>query len=92
MAKGGKKAADSKKVSKGTKCFMKFNSNGSAYRVCKSAKEIEFEKKRAAKNKKKTKILAEKRKQLKKLEDDILKAKRDLKKVDKQLRDKKSKK
>jgi septal ring factor EnvC (AmiA/AmiB activator) len=92
MAKGGRKAKDSKKVAKGTQCFMKFNSNGSAYRVCKSAKELKDESARAAKNKKKAKTLEEKRKQLKKLEDNILKAKRDLKKVEKEIKKKSKKK
>ena len=40
MAKGGRKAKDSKKLTKGTECFMKFNSKGSPYRVCKSQKEL----------------------------------------------------
>tara|TARA_R110002072_G_scaffold58898_1_gene149731 strand:- start:858 stop:1136 length:279 start_codon:yes stop_codon:yes gene_type:complete len=92
MAKGGKKAADSKKMSKGGKCFMKYNSNGSVYRVCKSGSELKSEKARAAKNKKKTKEIAKRRKDLQKVEDDILKARRELKKVEKELKKKSSKK
>ena len=92
MAKGGRKAKDSKKMPKGSKCFMKFNSNGSAYRVCKSGAELKSEKARAAKNKKKTKEIAKRRKDLQKVEDDILKARRELKKVEKELKKKSSKK
>ena len=92
MAKGGRKAKDSKKVPKGGACFMKFNSNGSAYRVCKSGKELEFEKKRAQKNKKKRMVLEEKRKESKKLDKEIAKKKKELKKVEKDIKKKSNKK
>ena len=92
MARGGKKGVGSKSAPKGGKCFMKFNSAGNPYRVCKSGAELKFEKERAKKNKQKTKLMAERRKQLKKVEDEILTKKRELKKITKQLKDKKSKK
>ena len=92
MAKGGRKAKDSKKPTKGTECFMKFNSKGSPYRVCKSQKELKFEKARAEKNKKKTREIAKRRKELQKVEDDILKAKRDLKKLNAEIKKKSKKK
>ena len=82
MAKGGKKAKDSKKMPKGGICFMKFNSNGSAYRVCKSGAELKFEKERAKKNKAKRKVLDEKRKENKELDEKIKKKKAELKKVE----------
>ena len=90
--KGGIKGKGSKSVPKGGKCFMKFNSKGNPYRVCKSGAELKFEDKRAKDNKKKAKLITEKRKQLKKVEDEILKKKRELKRVNKQLKQKKSKK
>ena len=92
MAKGGKKGEGSKKVSKGGACFMKYNSAGNPYRVCKSGAELKFEEARAKKNKKKAKTIADRQKALKKVEDDILKARRELKKVNKSIKDKKSKK
>ena len=101
MVKKGKKPRDTKKAKskkgskpapKGGACFMKFNSAGNPYRVCKSGAELKFEKERAKKNKKKAKTIDEKRKALREVEVDILKAKRELKKVNKELKDKKSKK
>tara|TARA_R100000664_G_C2758574_1_gene147579 strand:+ start:1016 stop:1294 length:279 start_codon:yes stop_codon:yes gene_type:complete len=92
MAKGGKKGKGSKPVPKGGACFMKFNSAGKPYRVCKSGAELEFEKKRAAKNKKKRNILEQKRKEVKKLDKDIAKKKAELKKVEKNLKKKSNKK
>ena len=92
MAKGGKKGEGSKPAPKGGKCFMKFNSAGKPYRVCKSGSELKFEKERAAKNKKKQKVLTEKRKELKKIEDDIRKKKAELKRVENKLKKKSNKK
>lgn len=91
MAKG-KKGKGSKSVPKGGACFMKFNSSGGAYRVCKSGAELKFEKQRAAKNKKKRNILEQKRKEVKKLDKDIAKKKAELKKVEKNLKKKSNKK
>ena len=90
--KGGRKGKDSKPAPKGGKCFMKFNSAGNPYRVCKSGAELKFEKERAQKNRKKQNLLDEKKKQLKKLETEILKKKRLLKKVEKDLKKKSKKK
>jgi len=90
MARGGYKAPDSKKLPKGTKCFMKFNSKGTPYRVCKDKKELEFENKRAKDNRKKVDMLEKRKKENKKLELDILKKKAELKKLNKELSKKKS--
>lgn len=90
--KGGKKGKDSKPEPKGGKCFMKFNSAGNPYRVCKSGAELKFEKERAQKNKKKQKALTRRRKELKDIESEILKKKRELKKVEKDLKKKSKKK
>lgn len=92
MAKGGKKGKGSKSVPKGGACFMKFNSAGGAYRVCKSGAELKFEKERAKKNKQKQKALTKRRKELKDIETEILKKKRELKKVEKDLKKKSNKK
>ena len=92
MARGGKKAKDSKKMPKGGKCFMKYNSNGSVYRVCKSGSELKSEKERAKKNKKKAKTIDEKKKALKKVEDEILVKRRELKRIEKALKIKSKKK
>jgi hypothetical protein len=82
MARGGRKAKDSKKLPKGGKCFMKFNSNGSVYRVCKSGAELKSEKERATKNKAKRSMIEEKKKQSKKLDDELRRKKAELKKVE----------
>tara|TARA_Y100000004_G_C8702789_1_gene322390 strand:- start:276 stop:554 length:279 start_codon:yes stop_codon:yes gene_type:complete len=86
MAKGGKKAKDSKKLPKGGKCFMKYNSNGSVYRVCKSGAELKMEKERAKKNKAKRSLIEEKKKQSKKLDDELRRKKAELKKVENKLK------
>jgi len=90
MAKGGKKAKDSKKMPKGSKCFMKYNSNGSVYRVCKSGSELKSEKSRAANNKKRRNETEEKKKISKKLDEEIRRKKAELKKVENKLSKKKS--
>ena len=90
MAKGGKKAKDSKKMPKGSKCFMKYNSNGSVYRVCKSGAELKSEKARATKNKKRRNETEEKKKISKKLDEEIRRKKAELKKVENKLSKKKS--
>lgn len=92
MAKGGKKGKGSKPLPKGGACFMKFNSAGNPYRVCKSGAELKSEKERAKKNKKKQKVLTEKRKELKKLDKEIIKKKAELKKVENNLKKKSNKK
>ena len=86
MARGGKKAKDSKKMPKGSKCFMKYNSNGSVYRVCKSGAELKMEKERAKKNKAKRSLIEEKKKQSKKLDDELRRKKAELKKVETKLK------
>jgi len=86
MAKGGKKAKDSKKLPKGGKCFMKYNSNGSVYRVCKSGAELKAEKERAKRNKAKRSLIEEKKKQSKKLDDELRRKKAELKKVENKLK------
>tara|TARA_R100001509_G_scaffold109145_1_gene65093 strand:+ start:263 stop:544 length:282 start_codon:yes stop_codon:yes gene_type:complete len=92
MAKGGRAAKDSKKVPKGGKCFMKYNSNGSVYRVCKSGAELKFEKERAKKNKAKRSMIEEKKKQSKKLDDELRRKKAELKKVEAKMKKLKSNK
>lgn len=74
------KYSGSKGVPKDGKCFMRFNATGQPYRVCKSGKELKFEKERAKKNKKKA---LDRKKEIEKrraLEYKALEKKRDAKK------------